>query len=283
MLYFIEHLWYDREKPTVAERKMLDKIKLEKYLIIPDVHLPFHDKLTLNSVYNLAKDLQPDIIVQLGDLIDCYALSNYSKDPNRLLTFQKEIDLAINFWKKLHQICPNSQKYYKLGNHERRFQNILYSNPQLSPLKALNLASLMDLDKYEVKMYDEHEKLIFNDKLVITHGTYVSGISGQSAMKEMNNRRQFGVSGHVHRAGKVFDTKGDGCCCWVESGFLGDLEAGFEFMGDKSVNWQQSITVASMWKKDDVWDCQLDLLEAHDHCFLYNNKMYCPAAVIDCE
>lgn len=268
---------------------MLDSIKVETYLIISDVHFPYQDKLTLNSVYNFALDFQPNVIVQLGDLIDCYALSKYSKDPTRLLQFQKEIDLAANFWKKLDHICPSAQKFYKLGNHERRYQELLRANPELSPLRALNLANLMNLEKYNVKLYGENDLLLFNDKLIVTHGTFISQLSGGSALKELvsRGRKYYGVSGHCHRAGKIFDTKMDGCAGWVESGFLGDLGEGFEFVGDKTPNWQQAICVAKMWKWDNEetsdWNCQLDLLEAHDHCFIYGDKVFSPNGIVEVE
>lgn len=253
---------------------------LKRYFIIPDVHFPYECKPAMASMFYFLRDFKPDVVVQLGDLVDFYALSSYSKDPNRLLTIQDELDMANNFWKKVKQICPKADLYMKSGNHEDRFQKVLWTKPELSPIKSLKLSNLLGCDDYGVTFVESHQKLVFEDVLQITHGKYISANSGSSALKELTARRMSGVSGHVHRAGKVIDPKNGKNYSWVESGYLGERVEGFEFMGDLDTNWMKAVTVGYIYDNDGL-EVKLDLVEADSkNCFLYNDKLYTPKGIL---
>jgi predicted phosphodiesterase len=59
------------------------KNKLEKILLISDVHVPYHDKKAFNLVLEVGKKLKVDQVVIGGDFIDNYSVSSHDKNPNR--------------------------------------------------------------------------------------------------------------------------------------------------------------------------------------------------------
>ena len=58
-------------------------MKSKTTLIIPDVQYPYHDSLALAKLIKVAKDHQPDQIVQIGDGIDFPQVSQWSKGTAR--------------------------------------------------------------------------------------------------------------------------------------------------------------------------------------------------------
>jgi len=260
------------------------EIEVKKFFFFPDIHFPYHNQKALKSAMNFMEDFKPDVVVQLGDLVDFYALSTYSKDPSRLLTLQQELDLANDFWREVRLRCPDAELYMKEGNHEERLQKTIYSKPELSPIAALDLKCLLGLNKYGVSFYRTHERLCFNNCLLVTHGKYVRGKPGASAMAELETRWISGISGHTHRAAKVIDCKNGKYYTWVESGFLGDRAEGFEFMGDVNPNWRNAVTVGYLWHKNNdkkkAREVKFDLVETDSQGnFIYNGKFYTPNGI----
>ena len=55
-------------------------------------------------------------VVFVGDLIDCYTLSDFLKDPRRIATLQEELDEANRVLSELYRLCPEIEFFE--GNHE---------------------------------------------------------------------------------------------------------------------------------------------------------------------
>ena len=53
---------------------------VKKALIIPDCHIPYEDKRAYDLMLEVAKDVDPDEIVILGDYADFYAVNSHGKD-----------------------------------------------------------------------------------------------------------------------------------------------------------------------------------------------------------
>lgn len=98
-----------------------------KCITIADLHIPFHDQLAIDTVFEFADEYNPDIIVILGDLIDFYKVSRFIKNP-----LKKDIDIEIKETKKfltdLRSRYKNAKIIYKQGNHEARLESYIMSN-----------------------------------------------------------------------------------------------------------------------------------------------------------
>ena len=88
-------------------------------LIINDLHIPFHrdDVLSIIKSYHDYGDL--NTIIFGGDIIDCKSISSFPDLDD--ITIEYEIEVAINFFKKVREIVGDSTKVICIkGNHEVR-------------------------------------------------------------------------------------------------------------------------------------------------------------------
>ena len=51
------------------------------YVILNDIQYPFHDEQCLALVKLFIKDIKPDGVRLNGDIVDCYSISSFTKDP----------------------------------------------------------------------------------------------------------------------------------------------------------------------------------------------------------
>ena len=114
-------------------------------LIINDVHIPFHNVDALKAALKYGKEHGVDSIYINGDLMDFYALSFFSKDP-KFRRFKQEIEAGEAFFQGLRKNFPSVKIYYKLGNHEERFERYLRDRAE-------------DLDGLDDRRNDETEGL----------------------------------------------------------------------------------------------------------------------------
>lgn len=90
----------------------------EKVVFVGDLHIPFHDRRLLELLFAFLDWFRPHRIFILGDLIDCYTLSDFLKDLRRITTLQEELDEANRVLSELYRLCPEIEFFE--GNHEYR-------------------------------------------------------------------------------------------------------------------------------------------------------------------
>jgi UDP-2,3-diacylglucosamine pyrophosphatase LpxH len=210
--------------------------KYEKCLLIPDIHAPFQDELALSALLDFSKWFKPDKIFILGDLVDFYAISRFTKDPERALKLQDEIDIAYEILKQIRNINPNTPIVLIRGNHEYRLQKYLWSEAkELSSLRDLSVENLLNLKSLDIK-YEKTGRLIHRG-VIIKHGDVVRKFSGYSAKGEFEKSGMSGVSGHTHRAAVYYQNNASGNYVWTECGCLCKLDA--EYLEGEIPNWVQ--------------------------------------------
>ena len=168
--------------------------QFSKILVIPDLHTPFMDWKAVQVVAKWAKKHEPDLIIQLGDLLDFKAWSRWPKDPDDYSPHD-EFEFAIEATKRLYNLFPNME--ILMGNHDLRIAK-----------RALDvgftrhiLRDLQDVFPYEGWNWwsNPKERLIVNTQrgpILFQHGDEQAGNAIQKA-------RLFGVSvvqGHDHQA-----------------------------------------------------------------------------------
>lgn len=68
-------------------------------LVLGDIHWPWPHKQALHKLRTqVIPAVKPHTIVQIGDLLDLYGLSRFSKDPGRGLTLKQEAQLGHEFY-----------------------------------------------------------------------------------------------------------------------------------------------------------------------------------------
>lgn len=203
-----------------------------KFIVISDIHYPYHDAKAIKCVLDFIQDKDIDIIILNGDILDFYDVSSFDKDPDRVNSLQKEIDMSTKFFKKLRTIKPDARIVFIKGNHEFRLERYLKKHPELYSLDALKLPNLLDLKKYNIEYSDKGIKL---GNLKIIHGDMVRKFSCYTARGELEKHDSSGVSSHTHRGGVYYYRTPERYLAWFESFCLCDLNP--EYINEP--NWQQ--------------------------------------------
>lgn len=77
----------------------------KRILIISDLHIPYHRPDSFNFLREIKKEYKPDTIINIGDEIDCHALSFHDHNPD-LASAGHELVRAKDFIKELESIFP---------------------------------------------------------------------------------------------------------------------------------------------------------------------------------
>ena len=180
---------------------MLDFLKtkssLKKILFIPDQHFPYNDKKYWNLLMKVAKEVKFNIIAIMGDFLDCYSVSDYSKDPQRKSRLKDEVKSAKVALRELEALKAERYLYIE-GNHEDRVWRLIKSKaPEFDGL--VSIERLLDLDKWEYTPYMNHTTI---GKLNLTHDV---GHAGKYAAFQTLDAFQDNVGfGHTHRLAVVY-------------------------------------------------------------------------------
>jgi len=150
------------ERDTVVFTKNL-KINVKKFnkkcLVLADLHIPYHDQEALAAALAYGKELKPDYVVYLGDVLDFYQVSFWNKNPKNF-DLDYELQCGRDFFTEMRDTFGDAEHYFIEGNHEKRLKNYLFSRaPQLSNLRALQLCGpdMLNLLELNIEYIDLHE------------------------------------------------------------------------------------------------------------------------------
>lgn len=143
--------------------------ELERGLFICDLHIPYHDKVVLELIINYGKTFNPDFIVLLGDMMDCYLFSVFRKDPTKP-EIVKEVQLTRQFLTSLRVHFPNALIIWDDGNHEERWRTYMMLHaPELFKLEETRLDVILGLNTLGIE-YVGDKRRIRCGKLTCVHG-----------------------------------------------------------------------------------------------------------------
>lgn len=227
-------------KPVVPATRMSDTLKV---LLYGDTHVVGDKPLspTIDIVKAIAQDFKPDIIVHMGDLVDCYAISAYDKDPKRLKTLQAEIDQARAHLLDFRSLAP--QFVLLEGNHEDRLRRLLWRLPAeaqaLANLTAfqqgMTWPSLLGLEELNIFWVPTHQQPYTGlPNFLLRHGEFVRSQAAFSARAEHERFGKSGASGHSHRQGLYSASDWNGSHLWIECGHTGPSDPEYT----RAPNWQ---------------------------------------------
>lgn len=183
---------------------------MKTYLIIPDLHFPYHDKKYTKLITKIIKELQPHGLVSLGDFLDCFQISTYDKDPARKNTLSDDIhdwNQQLNEWAR--QFKKSAQIDLICGNHENRIAKYIARScreihdlvpdwPALLKIKERNATTK---HKWTFHPYAKWNSCVIGD-CTLFHGFY---FNQHVAMTNLTKYRTNTISGHTHRVQKIHD------------------------------------------------------------------------------
>lgn len=164
-----------------------------KFIVLSDIHFPYQDDKAIKAVYKFLEQHPVDTIILNGDILDFYDVSSFDKDPSRINSLQKEIDMANKFFSQLRK-RHSGRIIFIGGNHDAdRLERYLKKHPELYSLNALKIDRILNLNEYGIDFYRDEFRL---GSLKIIHGDMVRKFSAYTARGELEKHDTSGISGH---------------------------------------------------------------------------------------
>jgi len=243
-----------------------------------DEHVPFADAAAMRVVQGVVRDVRPDVLVHMGDLVDCWQVSRFDKDPARLDTLQSNIDDARRSLHEMAQIAPKARRVLLEGNHENRLSRCIASldggQRELARLRAFQEAvqwpNLLQLGGIGWEWVPEREqsRTPVLPKIITKHGSVVRKWSGWSGKGEWEKYGRSGASGHTHRLGWFVHRDHNGNANWIETGCTCQIEApyGVDF------DWQHGCVVVT-WNTDQRLQ-NVEFVSIRDGAAIWRDREY---------
>jgi predicted phosphodiesterase len=198
-----------------------------KTFIISDTHFPFHSKKAYIKMMAHLKKEKPTHVIQIGDILDQYVFSKYSKNAgiSPKSDIVKGLKQAKQMWKDIQKICPKAKCYQILGNHDMRLaKRIAERIPELA-----ELFGHADFYKFPgVKVMRSDRDYLTLDGIVYCHGWLSKSIDHA---KHFNKPT---VHGHRHRP------------CIEVDGKLWSMDVGY-MADDKSLPLSYTASKFTRW------------------------------------
>lgn len=221
--------------------------KIRKVIILPDMHVPFHDQQTLKAVEKFMASQTWDEYVNLGDLMDFDYLSKFNAGMLRLLEgrrIQEDYELAGEILDRHAKILrsknPDCKMTLEEGNHDFRAVTLLDKMPQFVGLLEVPVGlRLKERGINWVQSWSKGE-LYKIGKMYFSHGNYIN----QYHAKKMVD--SYGVNicyGHTHDVMSISKVN-QGKDRTIEGCSLGCLCLPQPYMRGRPDRWQQAFGVA---------------------------------------
>lgn len=206
-------------------------------LAIGDTHFPFANKQSLNRIYEITKQVKPQIIVQIGDLYDMFSFGRFPRSLS-VIAPKDEVsrgrEEAEVMWRWLSRLSPKAKLFQLMGNHdERPLKKILTTFPEAESL--LRVKELFEFHDVETLKAERDELII--DKILFMHG-FRSKLGDHARHNHMST-----VCGHSHQGGSVFMRLGDKTIFELNCGYIADphCEALSYTRQRRISNWTQGV------------------------------------------
>lgn len=227
--------------------------KVIKAVFIGDEQVPFADRAVWGRVLRFIQDFKPDLLVHLGDGLDCYSISRFSRDPARVHSLGAELREMNSHLDELDSAAGKAVKLYHLGNHEERLERYVIDRaPELRDIPELSISHLLRLEKRGFEVFESGHMSEFRG-FVMTHGVH----TGPTAAERMAGATgSSGISGHNHQARAFWWTDLRGPHAWFINPTLMRVDAGEPSYVKGPVNWAQGFSygtwVGTTWNMTTV-------------------------------
>lgn len=150
------------------------KAQGSRFLVIGDLHVPYHDIQAITLALEHGKHAGVDAILINGDLIDFHRISDFVKEV-KSRTPKEELATAYEVLSIIRNAFPKAKIYYKFGNHDERFDRyIRVKAPELMDLHSMPLSEQQwvkgrTLNDLKVTVI-QHKLRVYIGKLPVLHG-----------------------------------------------------------------------------------------------------------------
>jgi predicted phosphodiesterase len=148
----------------------------KRVAIFSDIHVPYHSIDCITAALDFCKKEKPDALLLNGDAIDCHRLSRYTKDPKKR-NFKHELDT----FRAMFDVFEKELRckiYFKLGNHEIRYQHFLYEKAgELVGIEEFEFENIIKARAKGIEVIGDKQPMKLNNLWGLHGHEYVGGIS----------------------------------------------------------------------------------------------------------
>lgn len=299
-------------EPVVVKVPVVEKGPASAYktcVILPDPQIgfrrdmitdqmdPFHDERAISVALKVIEDLRPDVIVNLGDLLDLAEFSRFVGEASFARTTQASFNYAHKYLAMQRALCPDAEIILFEGNHDIRMQRWIKQNGMAAyglqranepaSWPVMSVPHLLRLDELGVKYIEGYPAASWylNDRLKFKHGDK-AGKRGTVANRIIDDERVSTIVGHTHHINityKSVDTlRGQrtsfaatlGCLCRID-GAVPSTKSGQDSFGrpvKAYEDWQQAVGVVTYMEGDNPF--ALEHAYIHEGFTLFRGVAY---------
>lgn len=249
-------------------------MKIQRALIIPDTHVPYHDKKAFSLMLRAVKTEHPDLaeIVLLGDFGEFASVGSHPKDPQMDRSFQREVKAVRDELDRLDKLFPKANKVYIEGNHCDRLTRYLRDvAPELDGLVEAKELLLKGRKKWTWVDYGPGQQYsVLGSKLLARHEP--TGGGEHCAAGTVKSCGASVIFGHVHRIQEfqTVDIEGKNHR-GITPGWLGDANHPIFNYVKKHHQWALGFSLVTVLPKG-LWFNQT--IHIINHKLVLNGKVY---------
>lgn len=230
------------------------------YVVVSDVHVPYHDPVCLKAVCDLIKDVKPHGFVINGDFLDLAEISKHSRGSLAQLEGKRIADTfdaansVLDYYDDALQGARD--KHFTAGNHEYRLQRWLETgdNAVFAGDAGVSIPHRLGLEKrgyvYRPDYPNAYVKL---GHLVVTHGITCQK---HAAAGHLDRYHHSVLVGHTHTSqsfhASTFNSQQGGYC----AGHMANPKSEAMKYAPVPNRWVQGFAVVTV-EPNDNFHCQL--------------------------
>src|ERR1051326_432064 len=247
---------------------------IKRWIILPDLQLPYHDEKSLTAVEKLMADYRFDGYLQIGDLMDFDCISSHNKNNLRAVEGKRimaDYDVASALLDRHQAIVRSKNPHAEFaiieGNHELRMSKYLDANPAMEGM--VEVPTCLEFGRRRIKWipYWSTGKVFKIGKATFIHGRYTNE---HHAKKHVTKHGCNIFYGHTHDV-QTFSAEmlGEGNTLVGQS--LGCLCKPQSYMRGGPDKWQQAVTIFEFFP-DGLFT--YNVIRIFKHRFVYAGKVY---------
>ena len=240
-----------------------------------DRHVPHQDEKLEEILLAIIKDVQPNIIIEGGDMISADCLSTYPKKSYQMTGLQSELDQDYQWRKKVNAVVPKATKIILKDNHFfRRLEDRKRETLWLEDLQVLNAQSILRCTELGWELVSDHT---WKDKIYFFHGDEGGAGSQKCPVNKVRElRKELGctvVRFHSHNTGiEAFRDRKGSTSFAIQLGTFEDVDK-TEYLNNKSLtSWTASAGVFYLSKTDSKFIFVPIVFS--DKMAIFNGKLY---------
>jgi hypothetical protein len=220
-------------------------MKIEKWIILPDMQVPYHDVKSLAAVEAYISAHRWDGYLNLGDFLDFNELSSYVRGkPGAVkedvaLTFEAGRKILRRHAQIVRKHNVDARMVLLEGNHDYRAVSYAEEHPGMK--EHLDVRRNLELDTLDIEWIKSwgEGKLFKLGNAYFLHGNYINKYHAAKMVDQYGVCVYYGHTHDVMSFPKM--TKGNGLT--LEAGSLGCLcRYDQAYMQGKPHNWMQAVT-----------------------------------------